>query len=57
MAEDKFELRDNESIGSNAVRLIAWNWKIVVAVAIGIMIPPLLPVFIGIGIYLILKRM
>ena len=56
MAEEKFELRDEESVGSNAVRLIVFNWKIVVALGIGIMIPPLLPVFIGIGIYLILKR-
>lgn len=51
------KLDDKTSLGSNVIKNLILNWKVVVAVAIGIIIPPLLPVFIGIGIYLILKEL
>jgi hypothetical protein len=51
----KFELRDNDSLGSNVIRYGIHNWKVVLAVVIAFAIPPLIPAFIAIGIYLILK--
>ena len=52
---DKFELRDNESLGSNVVRFGRYHWKIVLAAVVALAIPPLVPVFLGIGIYLLIK--
>lgn len=49
------DINDKDIVASAIIKKAVKYWKVLLALGLALAFPPLIPVFIGIGIYLLIK--